>query len=110
MCINILFLYAAPDAAPESVRGYAINSTSLFLGWEPPPDDAHNGVIQGYLISCTEHNTGELFNATSVLTDIILSDLHPAYTYTCQVSAVTVDAGVSSGNITLTTDEAGEYQ
>ena len=39
--------------------------------------------------------------------ETIISDLHPAYMYSCKVSAVTVDAGVFSGNLTVKTEEAG---
>ena len=48
------------------------------------------------------------FNVSSELTDAIISNLHPAYNYSCQVSAVTVEIGVFSGNITLKTEEAGK--
>lgn len=43
------------------------------------------------------------------MTEAIVSNLHPAYTYVCRVSAVTVDVGVSSGNVTLQMEEAGTY-
>ena len=43
----------------------------------------------------------------SELTETIISDLHPAYMYSCKVSAVTVDTGVFSGNVTVKTEEAG---
>ena len=79
------------------------------MAWEPPPEDLHNGIIQSYLINCTEMDTGISFNATSVLTEIIISSLHPAYFYICQVSAVTVDIGVFSENVTVQTLEAGKY-
>ena len=97
----------APDAAPVSVNGYAINATSIFLGWEPPPNDTHNGIIRSYQINCTEVDTGESFSVMSVPTEAILVDLHPAYMYTCKVSAVTVESGVFSGNITVLTEDAG---
>ena len=97
----------APDAAPESVSGYAINATSILLGWEPPPNDTHNGIIRGYQINCTEEETGTLFSVMSESTEVILSYLHPAYMYSCKVSAITVESGVFSGNVTILTEEAG---
>lgn len=45
----------------------------------------------------------------NLMTEAIVSNLHPAYTYICRVSAVTVDVGVSSGNVTLQMEEAGTY-
>ena len=99
--------FTGPDAAPESVSGYAINATCIFLGWEPPPNDTHNGIIRGYQINCTEEDTGVLFSVTSEPTEVIISSLHPAYMYTCKVSTVTVESGVFSENITLQTEESG---
>lgn len=104
-----LFLIA-PDAAPEEVTGYAINATSIFLGWKPPPNDTHNGIIRGYQINCTEEETGVLISVMSEPNETIISDLHPAYMYSCKVSAVTVDTGVFSGNVTVKTEEAGLYR
>ena len=98
-----------PDAPPESISVYAINSTTIFMAWQPPPEDVHNGIIQSYLINCTEVDTGMSFNVSSNFTEIIISSLHPAYFYTCQVSAVTIDVGVFSENITVQTLEAGMY-
>jgi receptor-type tyrosine-protein phosphatase Q len=102
----VTLLEDAPDAAPESVSGYEINATSIFLGWEPPPNDTHNGIIRSYQINCTEVETGTVFNVSSLQTEVIITGLHPAYTYSCRVSAVTVDAGVFSGNVTIETEEA----
>ena len=79
------------------------------MAWQPPPEDLHNGIIQSYLINCTEIDTGMTFNVSTILTEIIISSLHPAYFYICQVSAVTVDVGVFSENVTVQTLEAGMY-
>jgi hypothetical protein len=102
----VTLLEDAPDAAPESVSGYAINATSIFLGWEPPPNNTHNGIIRSYQINCTEIDSGALLDVSSVETEVIITELHPAYMYSCRVSAVTVEIGVFSGNITVTTEEA----
>ena len=104
------FSPVGPHAPPESVSVYAINATSIFLGWEPPPNDTHNGIIRGYQINCTEVDTGISFSVMSQITELILADLHPAYMYSCKVSAVTVESGVFSGNVTITTEEAGLLQ
>ena len=100
-------LHVAPDAPPQSVSGYAINATSIFLGWEPPPNDTHNGIIRSYQINCTEIDSGSLLDVSSIETEVIITELHPAYMYSCRVSAVTVEIGVFSGNTTVTTEEAG---
>ena len=100
-------LHVAPDAPPQSVSGYAINATSIFLGWEPPPNDTHNGIIRSYQINCTEIDSGSLLDVSSIETEVIITELHPAYMYSCRVSAVTVEIGIFSGNTTVTTEEAG---
>lgn len=50
-----------------------------------------------------------LISVMSELNETIISNLHPAYIYSCKVSAVTVETGVFSGNITLQTEESGLY-
>ena len=110
-CYATCLSSTAPGTPPESVSGYVINSTSVFLGWEQPSADSLNGILRGYQINCTEVDTSLLITVSleGLLTETIVSNLHPAYTYTCRVSAVTVDVGVFSGNITLEMDEAGVY-
>ncbi|XP_050665497.1 neogenin-like [Leptidea sinapis] len=39
-----------PSAAPQSVTAGVINSSSAWIRWDPPPIDAWNGELSGYLI------------------------------------------------------------
>ena len=58
----------------------------------------------------TETETGDAFQLSTVPNEpvIVLSPLHPAYTYRCRVSALTVASGPFSMPITITTHEASE--
>ena len=90
------------------MSGYVINSTSIFLSWEPPPQEHQNGVVTGYLVNITEVETGNTSQLHTASTLIILSLLHPSYTYICVITAVTVGPGPYSQNITLQVFEAGK--
>jgi len=39
-----------PSAPPFGVVGAARSSTSIMIQWQPPPSDAHNGQLLGYII------------------------------------------------------------
>jgi len=39
-----------PSAPPIGVVGAARSSTSIVIQWQPPPPEAHNGVLYGYLV------------------------------------------------------------
>ena len=87
--------------------GEAISSTSIQLEWEPPPHEHHNGEIDYYTVLCLEIETGVTQSRyTTPSTEITISGLHPFYTYSCNISAVTVGPGPSS-EISITTLEDG---
>lgn len=75
--------------------------------WDPPPTQYHNGIIREYAISVTELETANVSAFRSTSTAVVISSLHPYYTYQCAVSAITVTAGPFSNNITLQTFPAG---
>ena len=51
--------------------------------------------------------TGRLFSFTAVNTSLRVSPLHPFYTYTCIVAAVTVGLGPYSAPVVVQTPEDG---
>lgn len=97
-CISILFflLYTAPTAAPLNVAAQVVNSTALSLTWDPPVFEERNGAIREYSISMMELETNTSFQFLSLATELNVFDLHPYYTYSFQVAAVTVGIGPSS--------------
>ena len=76
--------------------------------WSPPNFEDQNGVIRAYLLTVTETDTSNTNNYTTLNTRYMLSGLHPAYLYSCQVSAVTVAEGPLSQPIHVVTLEEGD--
>ena len=71
----------------------AINSTSVHLRWLPPDEDQHNGDIRHYNIRIVALHSGREFQLNSTNDTTIYTGLHPAYTYSFTVAAVTVEIG-----------------
>lgn len=103
-------LLAAPGVAPTMLTERNITSTSVTLSWEPPASNLQNGVIRHYLIQVLESETGLSYTyQTTAHTVFIVGDLHPYYTYTFSVQAVTVAAGPLSTSRSLRTLEDGKF-
>ena len=102
------FYDVAPSHGPTSLMIVALSSSSIHLQWEPPPPQHHNGVIDSYTVHCTESDTEETLENITPTTNITISELHPFYTYTCSVAAVTVDQGPFSDIVSITTLEDGK--
>ena len=101
-------LVVVPTHEPVNLTGNATSSTSIYVQWNPPPPEHHNGVIDSYTILCRETETGGmLLQYSTQFTNITINGLHPFYTYSCNVSAVTVDHGPFSRIISITTLEDG---
>ena len=103
-----VFTYIAPSAPPQSVQVTAVTSVSVSLSWQPPPLDQQNGVIAYYTVFMAELATGLMFSVNTTSTEVLVSDLHPFYTYNITVAAVTVEVGVPSVAIPVKTSEDGE--
>ena len=104
-----LSYYTAPDGSPENVTGMATNSTTIDLSWDPPPRQLQNGYIVEYRVNVTETDTGDSFSVTTTDTSLVVTSLHPYYTYSCIVAAVTIGVGPYSTVINITTEEAGMF-
>ena len=68
-------------------------STSITLSWSPPPEDQLNGVLRHYVVIIEETDTSRNTTLTSISPQVVLSDLHPFYTYNFAVCAVTTGVG-----------------
>ena len=102
------FQYTAPSSPPQNVQGTVASSTSIELIWEPPLASNQNGIIQHYLISVTEFETMRSFQLMSTTTTISATGLHPYYTYSFTIAAVTVGEGPHTQALTLQTLEDGK--
>ena len=107
-----LFLFsrsfiAVPSSAPVRLQGNAVNSTTIQLQWEPPPLADQNGVICSFLMNISVTETGSFFQLTPVTNGVNISGLHPFYTYTITVAAVTIGPGPYGAVLTIQLPEDG---
>ena len=109
-CVLPHLFITAPSEAPPDLFGHAVNSTTIALMWDTIPIDNHNGIIRHYIISVLEVETGEVDEYTAVATQFNISGLHPYYTYTCMVAAVTNSVGPFSHNVSIITSQGGRYK
>ncbi len=64
------------------------SSTMLFSSWSPP--ELLNGILLGYIVSCTSSKSEELyFNVSPDFTTHLLANLSTFTSYSCAVSART---------------------
>ena len=107
-----IFFYSlslVPTAVPENITVEHVLSDTVILSWEPPPVEQQNGAIQSYVIGVTEADSGREYNVTSLVTTHAVGSLHPYYTYSFRIAAVTIGIGPYSHPINTTTLEAGKY-
>lgn len=91
------------------MNGFAIDHTSIYFEWEPPPLHSQNGFIVEYVVNITERETGLMFQRVTNQTSLTLSSLHPDYIYECRVRAVTIAEGPFSAIFAIRALVAGEY-
>lgn len=100
----------APEAPPTSILQRNVMPRSADLSWVPPRSDLQNGVIRYYVLEVYENNTGNssTYQTLSAQTSITISTLHPYYTYSIRILAVTVGPGPLSVSHTVNTLQAGK--
>ena len=103
-----LIILTVPGSHPSNTTGTTLNSTHIYLIWEPPEDP--NGDIREYRVNVTEEETGRMFQLITNTTSITIGSLHPYYTYNCTVVAVTIGPGPFSTVITVRTAEDGRFE
>ena len=104
-----LFLPSAPSGSPVNLTVQSTSPRSLTLTWDPPTAGDRNGVIVSYTINVTVLETEEMFQLSSLTTDLTLSSLRPYYTYLFAVSASTVIGdGPFSLQVTIRMPEDGK--
>lgn len=97
-----------PTHFPQNLTEEVLSPTSFRLRWDPPPLVHHNGQIRGYSVNVTETQTGQVSTFSTVVTEIVVSGLHPYFLYECAVSAITVAEGPFTAAIGVRTHEAGK--
>ena len=101
-------LYTVPSAPPETFDASSVDSSSLLLEWSPPSPGTVNGIIQYYTVIVTEQVTGMTSQYTPVDNYIMISSLHPYYTYVVTVAAVTVIGSGPTNVLTIEMPEDGK--
>lgn len=106
--LTINFCNIAPSAAPIGLTGLAQSSDSIYLSWSPPVISERNGVIQHYLVNVTELETGNMHGHISPRTNFTLFSLHPYFSYSITVTAVTVSPGPPTSPVVIRTEQDGK--
>ena len=104
------FFTAAPSAPPQLLQQTAVTATSITLNWQLPPEENLNGVVRFYYVFVTELESGSSYRENSNTTNYLVENLHPFYTYTLSVAAVTVAVGPTSDSIIVQTSETSELK
>ena len=104
-----MFYLLAPGSHPSNFTGMSVNSTSIYLTWDPPPPSQVNGIIREYRINVTEAATGQVFQYTTLpnVLEVTVGGLHPYYIYHCSVVAYTILPGPYTAVFTIQTEEDG---
>ncbi|XP_026856557.2 roundabout homolog 1 isoform X1 [Electrophorus electricus] len=88
-----------PSAPPQgvSITVPADRNDTAYLSWEPPPHEAHNGIIRGYQVWCMQEEEQQSLNWTvnSGTHFLEISPLQTGRHYWLQVAAVN-GAGVGA--------------
>lgn len=87
-----------------------ITSRDFSLHWQSPVPSDRNGVIRSYSITLTDKFRGITtpYSVNGNVTLFEFRDLHPAWTYSLQVAAVTVSRGPLSDPLGVTMAEDGK--
>ena len=83
----------APSGPPLNLSFIALNSTSVKLQWSPPAASQQNGIVEHYTLQFSEYENGSAVQYTTTGLFYTFHSLHPHYTYSCAIAAVTVDSG-----------------
>ena len=103
-------MHTAPSSFPMNISAEVIDSTTVTLRWKSPPSSDHNGVIRYYVINLTELDSASQFQQTSDTSPMVVSSLHPFYTYEVEIAAVTVAVGPYSPPVSFQLPEDGELR
>ena len=96
--------FTEPNAPPTKVRGYSLNSTSIFLSWNPPAIEHQNGIIHRYYINTTNIMSHNRETFITTVTHFLLQKLEPNSSYSFTVAAYTVALGPASEPIVVDTE------
>ena len=99
-----LIIILVPSGPPNNIQVMLTSSMTATLEWTEPNLEDQNGIIKYYVVTLSSPDGENTLTSSGLV--IELTDLHPYYTYTCNVQAFTINPGPNS-NITFTTPEDG---
>ena len=108
MSMCIVLFNSEPSDVPQNVTVVALNASSAYLSWIPPPLEDRNGIIIGYVVRVCGVNTDEEIELSVVDLHTTVVGLHPFYSYRFSVAAVTVATGPFNNPIGLSLPESGK--
>lgn len=84
-----------PSGAPQNLTVVALNSNTVQALWREPEVDRQNGLIVDYILVVTGHDTDNVYEVHSGDNTFVktFSGLHPFYTYTLSIAAITIGTG-----------------
>ncbi|KAL4608689.1 hypothetical protein GN956_G24590 [Arapaima gigas] len=81
-----------PSAAPGGIAVTVAmdRNDTVYVSWDPPPHEAHNGIIQGYQVWCVQPESQQSLNWTvnSATHSLEITNLEPGKQYWLRVAAV----------------------
>ena len=102
-------MFIVPIASPGMVSVIAINSSTLSLSWNPLASSNANGLVREYIVDVLVQDSSERYQYSTVNTSLILTELHPYYTYTVYIAAVTIGRGPFSSGHTIRMPQNGTF-
>ena len=106
MFLSYLIVYIAPNVVPAIITSYAVDSSTLAIHWNPPPDQ-DNGIIREYRVFMHNVNSGENRILVYTTETATIHSLIPSFSYLFLISAITVEEGLYSTVINITMPEDG---
>ena len=109
VCSYSSILSAVPSGTPVDVRVAAVTSRSIRVVWSPPLTDQQNGLILHYVVVVVAAQTRSTITLNVSSNSTSIPDLHPSYSYSIEVAAVTISVGPFSRSVSITTPDDGEF-
>lgn len=98
-----------PSASPNGLVVTSVGVDYAEVRWNAPDSTDHNGIIRFYILIFMEQETAMNFTLTSTSTRLIITTLHPFYTYNVTIAAVTISPGPFSEHLMFMTLEDGKF-
>ena len=98
-----------PTGAPENLTVVAMGSSTVEVSWDPPQPEKQNSPLSEYILVVAGIDSDEEYELrpSPEANEITISSLHPFYTYTYTIAAVTTGVGPYSPAVSFQMPEEG---